>query len=1299
MVVSDCWVLRNMDVRHSIFKLLLFQILVAWCSAKHVTIENNLPRVEILSNDVENDVQDSIRNLLHNGLYSHQHLNPSSLQVTTPVKVTYEGEFVSHSLDHEHPHGHARARRDTHERGLPHDLHYNLTVDGRDLRLDLRPSVSFVGPAMIIERHRISGRTRERPKPKATACHYTGAIRGQPASSIALSACDGLAGLLRTEHGEYWIEPSNQISSDSSQGRPHVIYKRSALMQQGTHRGKREVDTRTHSDRPTQRFSSNKYTQNQPNKYYDTARRDRLAMDRRRREYLEERRRRLEAMRRNPTEYRSHQAKLRMEQRRLQAMSKSISVESKSVEQNSALKNGNRKKINNDMRLRRVKNRRNRRRRSKNCATKQPPYQWKTKDMDHHELEQHKNKGQNRNNHYNSNYRRGNPRRQRRPTRSVSKPRHVEVLLVADKSMTDFHDEDNIETYLLTIMNMVSSLYMDPSIGNYIKVVVVKIIFVEDLGAAPDLEVTSDADTTLTSFCRWQQQLNPDDDANPHHHDVAILITRQDICSQHGNPCSTLGVAHVAGMCKPDRSCSVNEDNGIMLAHTITHELGHNFGLYHDTEKIGCHRREGSTLHIMTPIFEADTVQVAWSRCSKRDVTNFLDAGMGECLSDRPSQDEYIYPEVPAGVMFDAATQCHLQFGAEAVVCAKPSELCEHLWCLVNNTCKTMLRPAAPGTTCGPDMWCQNQTCVARTPSPAPRHGGWGPWSEWSECSRTCGAGVSTQSRKCNNPEPSNKGNYCIGDRSRCVARTPSPAPRHGGWGPWSEWSECSRTCGAGVSTQSRKCNNPEPSNKGNYCIGDRSRYKICNTDPCPINEPTFREVQCAKYNNRTYKNVTVAEWIPYFDQDRPCELKCVPRDDSDLQLMSPAFVADGTPCRQSIGSRDMCIAGVCYKVGCDWEVNSDAEEDACGVCGGNGSACKTVKGIYSKGTTKQSGFSEVAVIPAGSRNVKIQEKVSPGNYISIGSAKSRKIYLSGARNTTLTEYFVAGAQAIYERDRDWEKVRISGPIEEDIKVYQRIYRGRHRNPGVTYQYTVDRQRQRRFGYRLSDWSPCSVTCGVGYMRRHYECVDEHNREYKASHTNIPRPPPQPGRDVPVHGGPAAAAALRVPPVRLVALLRDVRRGLHASSLRVRRRTYRGRHRNPGVTYQYTVDRQRQRRFGYRLSDWSPCSVTCGVGYMRRHYECVDEHNHLVEQSQCYHIEPPRHEALMQQCRPTACPHWWVGAWNHCSKPCHMPGEEATKQRSVYCVDKVSNGVVEDSKCDAATKPISIIKCADVPAC
>lgn len=65
------------------------------------------------------------------------------------------------------------------------------------------------------------------------------------------------------------------------------------------------------------------------------------------------------------------------------------------------------------------------------------------------------------NNRQNSHHNRLNARSQfegaKRSTRSVSKPRHVEVLLVADKSMTDFHNQGNLETYLLTIMNMVSA--------------------------------------------------------------------------------------------------------------------------------------------------------------------------------------------------------------------------------------------------------------------------------------------------------------------------------------------------------------------------------------------------------------------------------------------------------------------------------------------------------------------------------------------------------------------------------------------------------------------------------------------------------------------------------------------------------------------------------------------------------------------------------------------------------------------------------------------------------------------------
>lgn len=42
-----------------------------------------------------------------------------------------------------------------------------------------------------------------------------------------------------------------------------------------------------------------------------------------------------------------------------------------------------------------------------------------------------------------------------RGKRSVSNPHYVETLLVADHSMVEFHEDGDIEMYLLTLMNMV----------------------------------------------------------------------------------------------------------------------------------------------------------------------------------------------------------------------------------------------------------------------------------------------------------------------------------------------------------------------------------------------------------------------------------------------------------------------------------------------------------------------------------------------------------------------------------------------------------------------------------------------------------------------------------------------------------------------------------------------------------------------------------------------------------------------------------------------------------------------------
>lgn len=83
-------------------------------------------------------------------------------------------------------------------------------------------------------------------------------------------------------------------------------------------------------------------------------------------------------------------------------------------------------------------------------------------------------------------------KRWHRSKRSISTPRHVEVLVVADTTMMAFHQDGDVETYLLTIMNMVSALYLDPTIGNFINIVVVRIILVEEEDAeVPTLRLKS----------------------------------------------------------------------------------------------------------------------------------------------------------------------------------------------------------------------------------------------------------------------------------------------------------------------------------------------------------------------------------------------------------------------------------------------------------------------------------------------------------------------------------------------------------------------------------------------------------------------------------------------------------------------------------------------------------------------------------------------------------------------------------------------------------------------------------------
>merc|ERR1712048_410676 len=76
-------------------------------------------------------------------------------------------------------------------------------------------------------------------------------------------------------------------------------------------------------------------------------------------------------------------------------------------------------------------------------------------------------------------------------------------------------------------------------------------------------------------------------------------------------------------------------------------------------------------------------------------------------------------------------------------------------------------------------------------------------------------------------------GKNCIGDDTETKECNTQACAVDGAFGKWSNFSECSRECGGGEMTRSRKCDSPKPQNGGKDCVGDTIETKVCNTQNC----------------------------------------------------------------------------------------------------------------------------------------------------------------------------------------------------------------------------------------------------------------------------------------------------------------------------------------------------------------------------------------------------------------------------------------------------------------------------------
>ncbi|XP_069055393.1 A disintegrin and metalloproteinase with thrombospondin motifs 2 [Pleurodeles waltl] len=748
--------------------------------------------------------------------------------------------------------------------------------------------------------------------------------------------------------------------------------------------------------------------------------------------------------------------------------------------------------------------------------------------------------------------------RRRRKRHAADDDFNIEVLLGVDDSVVQFHGKEHVQKYLLTLMNIVNEIYHDDSLGAHINVVLVRIIMLS-YGKSASLIEVGNPSQSLVNVCRWAYLQQKPDNGHAEYHDHAIFLTRQEF-----GPSGMQGYAPVTGMCQPVRSCTLNHEDGFSSAFVVAHETGHVLGMEHDGQgnRCGDEVRMGS---IMAPLVQAAFHRFHWSRCSQQELNRYLNSY--DCLRDDPFEHDWpSLPQLP-GFHYSMNEQCRFDFGLGYMMCTafRTFDPCKQLWCSHPDNpyfCKTKKGPPLDGTMCAPEKRCF---------------------------------------------------------KGHCIWLTPDILKQDGNWGAWSGFGSCSRTCGTGVKYRTRQCDNPHPANGGRTCGGLGYEFQLCSNKDCLTGLDDFREEQCKQWDPHFEYQNNKHQWLPYehSDEKERCHLYCQSKETGDVVYMK-RLVHDGTLCSYK-DPYSVCVRGDCLKVGCDKVIGSTKQEDKCGVCGGDNSHCKVVKGTFTRAPKKQ-GYMRIFEIPAGARHLLIQETDSTKHHLAIRNQVTGKFILNEDNYVPDSKAFIdMGLEWDYQNDDNRETVQTIGPLPHgivtmviphgDAKVY------------VTYKYMIHEdllnvdsnnvveEDLMAYEWALKKWSPCSKPCGGGSQFTKYGC--RRKTDHKMVHRSY------------------CDSIEKLKPIRRVCNLQECSQPIWVTG------------------------------------DWETCSKTCGKsGYQFRSVRCIqplqDNANRSVHSKYCSENRPE----ARRSCNRELCPaQWRVGPWSQCSVTCG----NGTQERQVLC--------------------------------
>ena len=271
------------------------------------------------------------------------------------------------------------------------------------------------------------------------------------------------------------------------------------------------------------------------------------------------------------------------------------------------------------------------------------------------------------------------------PWNANVRSRFVELILVVDNQEFLEHGSDVEKVYRICkdIANVMNALYSPLNI--YIALVGVVVWTEYD-----EIALSTNGDTTLTNFLHYRRERL----VKSHPNDNAQLLTG--VTFDGG----VVGKALKGPICTFEFSGGVNmwhSDVVGLVATTVSHEMGHNFGMEHDTE--GCECPDDKC--IMAPA--SSTMKPSfWSSCSLEYLALAFEHGMDYCLRNKPVA---LFDGPVCGNGFvepGEACDCGLEDHCDNPCCdPNTCKLYANATCATGDCCDfTTCRPKSPGATC-----------------------------------------------------------------------------------------------------------------------------------------------------------------------------------------------------------------------------------------------------------------------------------------------------------------------------------------------------------------------------------------------------------------------------------------------------------------------------------------------------------------------------------------------------------------------------------------------------------------------